>query len=132
MDLEKLREVRSAYKERKQLEGKIIEFESMRVSPRGTAYGKERVQTSVKGDIQAENLAKIEGMLERYNELLRKCLVLIEEFETCLELLNSRERRMMRLYYIDGLTWEQVCVEMDLSWMHVSRIRKKIIEKISM
>lgn len=130
MTNEKLREVREAYKERKQLKEKIIEFESARTSPRGTVYGVERVQTSPRGDIQADSIATLDKLLERYNAKLIECTELIYEFETALEKLGSRERRLMRMYYIDGMTWEQVCVEMNLSWTNLHRVRRKAIEKI--
>lgn len=128
MNSEKLREVRDAYKERRQLRDKIIEFESMRVSPRGTVYG-ERVQSSPKGDIQPDNIARLDDLLERYNAKLMECVELIDEFEKALDVLTSRERRIMRMYYVDGLTWEKVCVEENLSWTNLHRIRRKALEK---
>lgn len=130
MNVEKLREVREAYKERRQLKDKIVEFESMRLSPRGTVYG-ERVQTSPKGDVQPDNIARLDDMLEKYNAKLLECVELIAEFEKALECLKSRERRMMRMYYVDGMTWEKVCVEENLSWTNLHRIRRKALEKIS-
>lgn len=132
MEIEKLREVRNAYKEGRQLQEKIMEFESMRVSPRAVVYGGERVQTSPKGgDIQADNVVKIDELLERYNSQLRACLALTQEFEQCInERLTSRERRIMRRYYIDCLTWEQISVEENVSWRCLYRIRKAAVEKI--
>lgn len=130
MDEKRLNEVRNAYREQKQLQEKIMEFESMRVSPRGTAYGTERVQTSARGDVQADNLVRIDELLAHYNERLRRCVDLIREFEKALDLLNGRERYIMRLYYIDGKTWEAVCVDAHVSWAHLHRIRNQIKEKI--
>lgn len=130
MDAEKLRRVRDAYKERKQLAEKIKEFDAMRISPRITAYGGERVQTSPKGDIQPETIAKLDALIAVYRKKLNECVELILEFETALEGLKGRDRRIMRLYYIDGKTWEQVCVEVDVSWVHLHRVRKKIMEKM--
>lgn len=130
MTEEQLKKVREAYREKKQLEGQIVEFESMRTSPRGAVYGVERVQTSPRGDIQADAIAKIDGMLERYNAKLIECTTLIDEFETALEMLGARERQMFRKYYIQGMTWEQVCVDMNLSWTNLHRIKNKAKEKI--
>lgn len=130
MTEERLREVRGAYKEQKQLKEKIMEFESMRTSPRSAVYGAERVQSSAKGDVQLDSIIALDRLLERYNAQLQKCVALTMEFEEALEVLNSRERRMMRLYYIDGLTWEKVCVEMNVSWAQHDRIKKKIKAKL--
>lgn len=131
MDEQKLKAVREAYKEREQLQQKIIEFEFHRISPRGAVYGVERVQTSAKGDMQPDTIAVVDSLLARYNTKLKACCALISEFETALEKLNARERRMLRYYYIDHMTWENVCVEMNLSWSRLHEIRKAAIKKLA-
>ena len=130
MEFEKLGKIRDAYRERDKLKDKIYEFECMRVSPRGANYGKERVQASSKGDIQADNLAKLDDLLDVYNEKLSKVIELIMEFESALNLLTYREQQILRLYYIDRLTWEEVCVEMNLSWTPMHNARRAAIQKI--
>lgn len=131
MNSERLREVRDAYKERKQLAEKIIEFENMRISPRSAVYGSERVQTSARGDIQPDNLAKIEALLERYNAKLARCVDLITEFEAALEKLEPRERVFMRYYYTYSLTLDRITVRMKLSYTQISRIKKSAERKIT-
>ena len=131
MELEKLGEVREAYKECKQLKERIVELEHKRISPRGAVYGSERVQTSMKGDIQPEGIAEVESLLKLYNEKLKESCNLIQEFENSLEKLSARERRLMRYYYIDCMTWEQICVEMHLSWTNLHRVRKEAQRKIT-
>ena len=56
---------------------------------------------------------------------------LIFEFEEALKKLTERERRIMRMYYIDCMTWEQVCVETDISWTNMHRIKGSAIKKIT-
>lgn len=131
MEFEKLGEVREAYKECKQLKERIVELEHKRISPRGAVYGSERVQTSMKGDIQADGIAEVDRLLRLYNEKLKECCNLIQEFENSLEKLSTRERRLMRYYYIDCMTWEQICVEMHLSWTNLHRVRKEAQRKIT-
>ena len=130
MEFEKLGKIRDAYRQRNQLKDKIYEFECMRHSPRGPSYGTERVQTSQRGDIHLDNLAKLDDLLDVYNDKLAKVLDLILEFETALNLLNYREQEIMRLYYIDRLTWEEVCVEMNLSWTPMHNARRAAIQKM--
>ena len=130
MEFENLCKIRDAYRQRDQLKEKIYEFETMRLSPRGSTYGKERVQTSTRGDIQPDNLAKLEDLLEEYNVKLAKVVDLITEFEYALDSLNYREQEILRLYYIDRLTWEQVCVKMNLSWTPMHNARRAAIKKI--
>lgn len=131
MTEERLREVRGAYKEQKQLKEKIMEFEAMRTSPRAAVYGAERVQSSPKGDVQIDSIIALDGLLEHYNAQLKKCVELTMEFEEALELLNSRERRIMRWYYIDCMTWEKISVEENISWTYLMRIKKRAIKKIT-
>lgn len=131
MDLERLGEVREAYKEQKQLEEKIAELECKRISPRSTVYGVERVQTSMKGDTQPEAIAAVDKLIALYNDKLQKCCGLIAEFEAALESLTAQERRLMRHYYIDCMTWEQICVKMDMSWTNVHRIKNSARSKIT-
>ena len=130
MEFEKLGKIRDAYRERDKLKDKIYEFECMRLSPRGASYGTERVQTSRMGDIQSDNLAKLEDLLDVYNEKLAKVLDLIMEFEAALNNLTYREQQILRLYYIDRHTWEEVCVEMNLSWTPMHNSRRAAIQKI--
>lgn len=59
-------------------------------------------------------------------ELTAELLVI----ETAIEKLEPRERRLVRLHYIDGLTWEQVAVEMTYSWRQVHRIHGEALEKL--
>lgn len=130
MEFEKLGKIRDAYRERDKLKEKIYEFECMRLSPRGANYGKERVQTSARGDIQPDNLAKLEDLLDVYNEKLANVIDLITEFEAAINKLSFREQQILRLYYIDRLTWEEVCVEMNLSWTPMHNARRVAIQKI--
>lgn len=58
---------------------------------------------------------------------LNKALV---EVETAIECLEPRERNLIRLYYCEGLTWEEVCVSMAYSWRQVHRIHAKALEKL--
>lgn len=130
MNSEKLSKVRETYKEYKELKDKIREYESMRISPRIAVYGAERVQTSMRGDIQPDTIAKVDRLLVVYNARLQECAELIIEFEQALEVLTKRQRRLMRYYYTEAMTWEQVCFAMDLSWTTLHRIRRAALAKL--
>lgn len=52
------------------------------------------------------------------------------KIERAIEKLEPRERHLVRLHYIDGLTWEQVAVEMDYSWRQVHRIHGDALAKL--
>lgn len=65
-----------------------------------------------------------------YRTRLRDLYRVQLEVEKAIETLEPRERRLMRLYYLDGLTWEQVCVEMSYSWMQIHRIHAKALDQL--
>lgn len=52
------------------------------------------------------------------------------EIEAAIECLGPRERTLIRLYYVDGLTWEEVCVAMTYSWRQVHRIHAQALEQL--
>ncbi|MDO4301559.1 MAG: hypothetical protein Q4D26_09250 [Clostridia bacterium] len=54
------------------------------------------------------------------------------KIERCIESLDDEtERRLMRKRYIQGLHWEDICVEMNYSWKQIHRIHSKILSIIS-
>lgn len=58
---------------------------------------------------------------------LDKMLIEIEQAIECLE---PRERTLVRLYYMEGLTWEEVCVEMSYSWRQIHRIHARVLGQL--
>jgi DNA-directed RNA polymerase specialized sigma24 family protein len=58
---------------------------------------------------------------------LDKALVEIEQAIECLEPL---ERTLIRLYYAEGLTWEEVCVAIHYEWAQTHRIHARALAKL--
>lgn len=54
----------------------------------------------------------------------------ITEIEQTIECLEPRERTLIRLYYVEGLTWEEVCVEMSYSWRQIHRIHAQALAQL--
>ena len=52
------------------------------------------------------------------------------EIEAAIEKLEPRDRTLIRLYYVEGLTWEEVCVAMHYEWAQIHRIHAKALEKL--
>lgn len=52
------------------------------------------------------------------------------EIEQAIESLEPLERTLIRLYYAEGLTWEEVCVAISYSWRQVHRIHAKALVKL--
>lgn len=43
---------------------------------------------------------------------------------------NERQKEALELYYLDGMTWEQVAEKMELSERHVKRLAKTAMQYI--
>lgn len=130
MTKEQLREYRHIREERDSLADMIADLESTMYGPRGP-----RLDGMPHGG--GGNSSPIETLAAKHDELLRlyqekvaKLTAKLEEIEAAIELLAPRERELVRLYYIKGLTWEQVCVAMSYSWMQVHRIHSKALEQL--
>lgn len=130
MEREDLYTLRKAMKNVDQLKEQIAALELRRISPRSAAYGSERVQSSAKGDIQAEQIVKIDELIGKYRAELNKTLDLQAEFERMLLMLDPFEKRIMRHYYIDGMIWEEIWQETNYCTRQLLRIHKKILDKM--
>jgi RNA polymerase sigma-B factor len=51
--------------------------------------------------------------------------------ESGLKALDERERRIVQLRFVEGLTQSQIAVEIGISQMHVSRLIRRALEKLS-
>ena len=131
MKKERLREIRYIYEEAEELKEKIIQFETMRTSPRSAVYGSERVQSSMKGDVQPSTIATLDALLRGYNAKLRACIKITMEFEEAIEQLSERERIIIRKHYLDGKTWSDIQDEMNMSERNLIRISNRAMKKMT-
>lgn len=80
----------------------------------------------------ADRVAKLLDLKEVYG---RKWDALIDErtrIESAIDTLDDPiERALMRYKYIDGLTWEEVCVAIHYEWRQVHRIHAKALMRLS-
>ena len=111
-----------------QLQDTIAKLEAMRISPRTAAYGGSTVQTSPKGDVQPDNIAKLDKLIGKYNGELRAILHQVEEFETIAKVLDDKQREIMRAYFLQGKTWEQICVDVGLTYRRLMQIRNAALD----
>lgn len=72
------------------------------------------------------------ALQERYRFQLVKLAAAQNLIEDMIESLEPGERKLMRCRYIDGLTWEEVCVAIGYSWRQTHNIHAKILDKLMM
>lgn len=125
-----LRSYRHLKLEKDNLDRSIKELEAVIYSPRAAQIDGQPHGGSSPGSVVERAALKHAELLERYQRKaaeLADAMLIIEE---AIEELSPTERTLMRLYYIDGHTWEVVCCKMNYSWRQVHRIHGKAIEKL--
>lgn len=70
------------------------------------------------------------ALQERYRNQLHRLAAAQAEIENLIDGLEPSERRLMRCRYIDGMTWEEVCVRIGYSWRQTHNIHSRILDKL--
>lgn len=130
MTKEELNEYKDIKKELNQIQFKLKELEERKTSIKSMVISDMNVQTSHTNNSIEDLLIKIEECMEMYNKkevaLYNKQL----EIENCINSLEPLERIIMRLRYIDGYTWEEICTKVNYRWNGIHKIHRKILSKI--
>ena len=65
-----------------------------------------------------------------YREKLGTLIESQLKIEKAIEELNPTERELMRLRYIDGVDWTEVCATIHYEWTQTHRIHARALNKI--
>lgn len=129
MTKERLRKYRDLCRELRQIEEKIESMESALYSPkipRITGMPSAAGNGNSKEDLAAKHIELLDYYKCKKYELYTEQLAI----EKAIESLPYRERTLLRLYYIDGLTWEEVCVKMSYGWTQTHKIHGKALQML--
>jgi RNA polymerase sigma factor (sigma-70 family) len=127
MEREKLQQYRQLCREIEELEEEKQALAEGRLPsswPLGGISGK-----GAPGDPTGRTAAKLWDLAVLLANKLNELIALRTEIEQAVEGLPPEERRILRLYYIDGLTWEAVAEEVGYSVRQLSRKQKSIMER---
>lgn len=128
MTKDRLRAYKDLIAERDQLQALLDELDASKDAPaRSRLDGTPRGSRHHRGAMERgyESREQVRAALEdKKAELCEKLLAI----EQALDGLPSRERRVLRYYYVQGLTWEQVCVETNYSWRQIHRIHSRALQ----
>lgn len=81
-------------------------------------------------DKMATLTATIVDLEEKLDKRRVNCEVEMQRAETVIDTLPDQQRLIMRLRYIDGLTWRQVSEKSNYDKRHCIRIHKRALERI--
>lgn len=130
MTKERLRTYRDLTKELKQIRQKIKAMEGTLYSPKVPKLsgmpGGGPSGINAKEELADKHLELLDHYREKEKELTAEQLAI----EQAIDSLDYIERALLRAYYIDGLTWEQVCVAISYSWTQTHRIHGRALEKL--
>lgn len=123
----KLKGYKFIAKERKQVEAEIEMLDKfVSIEPRDERKGGK----AGVGDPTFAMASRRIALRKKYEKLLKELTERQAEVEAIIEALEPRMRILMRCRYIDGLTWEEVCVQVGYSWQQVHRIHAKALDII--
>ncbi len=116
-------------KEVEQIELRLEEMESTMYSPR-IPGGDGMPRASGVSDPTQRIVQQKDALWERYKAKRERLTAMLIEIEDTMEILTPTERMLVRYKYMDGLTWEEVCVAMSYSWTHIHRIHSAALIKL--
>ena len=122
MTKERLRNYQTIKREREQLRHHLEELETALYYPKVQQLT-GMPSNHVNGTNPQEDLAvrHIE-LQERYSAKLAELYDEQLAIEQAIETLDGVKRQLLRYRYIDGLTWEEVCIRMNYSWRQTHRL----------
>lgn len=125
-----LREYRDLLKERKQIYEQLERLEDLMESPGGQRL--DGMPRGGSGGNRTENIVTQKVALEAaYREKLARIIEQQRAVEDMIDSLPSRERRLLRHYYIDGMTLESICVAMNYSWRQINNIKSAALDRLA-
>lgn len=130
MTKERLRAYRDIKLERDKLAAMIEELDAVLYGPRSQRIDGMPRGGSGAGDRLEDDILRRAELLEKYRQKVAELSAALVEIEEAIEVLEPRERTLIRLYYAQGLTWEEVCVAMSYGWRQVHRIHAKALEML--
>ena len=130
MTKERLRTYRDLSKELRQIRQKIEALEGTLYSPKVPKLsgmpGSGPSGVNAKEELADKHLELLDLYRAKERELAAEQLTI----ERAIDSLDYKERMVLRAYYIDGMTWEQVCVAVSYSWTQTHRIHSKALTKL--
>ena len=130
MTKEQLKAYRNIKLERDRLAVLVEEMGSKIYNPKAQRLDGMPHSNSGPGRPVEDAAIKHAELLEKYQQKVIELTEALIEIERIIEVLEPRERTLIRLHYAQGMTWEEVCVAMNYSWRQIHRIHAKALEAL--
>lgn len=126
----RLNSYRDLLTERAQLLEELQRLEALMDSPSAPNMdGMPRSSSGPSNPVERQAIKHLE-LMDRYKAQIAQMVEQQAAIEKLIEGLDPVERRLARFRYIDGLTWEDVCDEMNYSWRQTHRIHGRMLDRL--
>ena len=125
-----LKAYREIKKERDDIKRRREELEDVMYGPRSQRIDGMPRGGAGAGDVLEERIDRKDELLAMYQAKEEELDDALFAIELAIEKLDPTQRTLVRLHYIDGLTWEQVAVEIDYSWSQTHRIHSAALKRL--
>lgn len=115
-----LREYRDLKVKRKQLEDELDAIESVLYSPRIQRM-RQTPGAKAQGNAVEDMANKHLELMDYYRGKLAELAAKQRAVEYAIDRLPEKEQNVLRAYYIKGLKWEEVCVDVGYEWAQTHR-----------
>lgn len=130
MTRQKLRMYRDIREERDRLVRMIGDLEAVMYGPRSPKLDGMPTTHGEAGRPTEALAIKHQDLLDLYEGKVADLAEILKDIEEAIKPLRPKERTVLRLYYIEGLTWEHVCCELHYSWSQVHRWHKAALKHL--
>lgn len=131
MTKERLRNYLNLKAERAQIQALLDDMEESLCSPATPQLtGMPGASAFASGSAQERRADATMELRALYKDKIAELAAEQLAIEEAIESLDQTARRALRHRYIEGLTWEQICVEMDYSWRQIHRIHAGALETL--
>lgn len=125
----RLHRYRDLEAERRQIAKELERVEDLMDGPRGSNLDGMPKAPGI-GDPVLGVVSQHLALQERYRLQLEKLAAAQAAIEDMIESLEPMTRKLMRHRYIEGLTWEEVCVAIGYSWSRTHDLHAKALDTL--
>ena len=131
MTKEELKSYIENKREIEMIKDKLIYLEEKKTSIKSMIINDMPKSCNMENDMIGNLLADIEDLINIYKEKELKLIKQQIQIEKAIEKLDDPiDRNIIRLKYLNGHTWEKICVILNYSWNGIHKKHRKILEKI--
>lgn len=131
MTKERLLRYRDLQRERRQIQERMKELQLEWEAPRIQHTTPVLARSSEAGRAMEQAVAQREQLETRYCQQCATIAAECNAIEAALSSLPVRERIVMRMRYIKGMRWEDICTAAHYSWRQVHRIHGAALARLT-